>query len=658
MSKQIQTTIGIRNALRTTGKVRQLTPEQLEIPIDGDDKDEEQSDIDIWGELYEWARTAAEVGEVGVAARTEDGHISSAFPIREGRSHEIHALELAVWKAYSEREVPVTEVAIVTDNRDFSPCGRCRQVVSDYSSGAEVRSADRQGDNWHHVLPEEETPQRPEPSTVPAEEAIEDGSDTEESVNTDTTPEGQSEQLEVEYIRFETPVYHYKYKDLHTTFCNRDLKGLEFRRSNQEPDLLDPCKSCTGESRVQTIEEQMEDLRSEIREQVPEVTVDGLDPGHFDAEELGAILDAIPTEFHKFERSPETIRFKLSRAVEEINDSETAPKSFEKGEMEAMLAAIEGVGIVPRSPHLFVITESNKMKRVSLSEFQTQGRGGKGTRVTPAGEGDEPTSMFVAIPRDHVLLFTDHGNVYKLNGCEIPHMTTSEGGTPLTEIIPLDEGESVEVAIPMTDDDHEFLAIVTRKGYIKRTKAEEFDNILSTGIIAIDLEDDELRDVKWTDGNSDIIIGSRGGQTIRFDESQVRPMGRTARGVKGIDLTSGDGVTGMSVIDPEEESQILSVTKNGYGKRTDADDYRPQSRGGRGLKDIAIDERNGSLVDVETVTEEEHLVVLNSDGHLIHTPVSGISSMGRNTKGVIIMNLNDDDSVIGWDIVPVSTEVS
>jgi DNA gyrase subunit A len=197
--------------------------------------------------------------------------------------------------------------------------------------------------------------------------------------------------------------------------------------------------------------------------------------------------------------------------------------------------------------------------------------------------------------------------------------------------------------------------MVTRDGYIKRTSVGAFENIQSTGIRAIRLEDgDELVDVEVTDGTRHIVIGSRDGMAIRFDESDVRPMGRTARGVIGIDLTAGDAVAGVAAIDESYHNWVLTVTENGYGKRSDLDEYRPQSRNGKGLVDIKTGSRNGNVVAIEAVTYGDHLVAMSADGQIVRTRVEEISTVSRNTMGVIVMDLEPDDEVAAVDIVPES----
>jgi DNA gyrase subunit A len=195
--------------------------------------------------------------------------------------------------------------------------------------------------------------------------------------------------------------------------------------------------------------------------------------------------------------------------------------------------------------------------------------------------------------------------------------------------------------------------MVTRNGYVKRTEAGAFDNILSTGIIAAKLdEDDALVDVDVTDGTKDLVVATERGMTIRFDESEVRTMGRNTRGVRGIKLEGDDRVAGLVAIDDANECDLLTVTKHGYGKRTPVSEYRTQSRYGKGLIDIKTGERNGPVTAIEAVAEDDHLIVMSESGQIMRTRVADVSEQRRNTMGVIVMRLEDDDRVATVDVLP------
>ncbi|WP_144799330.1 DNA gyrase subunit A [Halorubrum depositum] len=326
---------------------------------------------------------------------------------------------------------------------------------------------------------------------------------------------------------------------------------------------------------------------------------------------------------------------------------------------ERRTSFIEDVGdvthedLIPEEECVVAMTEDDYIKRMPLDTFRAQNRGGKGIIGTGLKEGDRVSSVFAANSHDYLLVFTNRGQIYELKTYEIPEMSRTARGKSAVNLLDLDDGEEIEAVVNTEDLDDEFLTMVTRDGYIKRTAVDEFGNIRSTGIRAIRLEDgDELVDVEVTDGETDIVIGSRNGMAIRFDESEARAMGRTARGVIGIDLREGDAVAGVAAIDDDYHNWVLTVTENGYGKRSDLDEYRPQSRNGMGLVDIKTGDRNGEVVAIEAVTYGDHLLAMSGAGQIMRTRVEEISTVSRNTKGVIVMNLEPDDEVASVDIVP------
>ncbi|GAB7008485.1 DNA gyrase subunit A [Halorubrum trueperi] len=332
---------------------------------------------------------------------------------------------------------------------------------------------------------------------------------------------------------------------------------------------------------------------------------------------------------------------------------------------ERRTSFIEDVGdvthedLIPEEQCVVVMTEDDYIKRMSLDGFRAQNRGGKGIIGTGLKEGDRVSSVFAANSHDYLLVFTNRGQIYELKTYQIPEMSRTARGKSAVNLLDLDDGEEIE-AVVNTENlaDDEFLTMVTRDGYIKRTAVDQFGNIRSTGIRAIRLEDgDELVDVEVTDGETDIVIGSRNGMAIRFDEAEARAMGRTARGVIGIDLREGDAVAGVAGVDEDRHNWVLTVTENGYGKRSDLDEYRLQSRNGKGLIDIKTGDRNGEAVAIEAVTHGDHLLAMSADGQIMRTRVEEISTVGRNTMGVIVMDLEPDDEVASVDIVPESAYV-
>ncbi|MCL9816943.1 DNA gyrase subunit A [Natronocalculus amylovorans] len=315
--------------------------------------------------------------------------------------------------------------------------------------------------------------------------------------------------------------------------------------------------------------------------------------------------------------------------------------------------------LIPEQDVVVVLSEDDYIKRMPLATFKAQNRGGKGIIGTDLKEEDSVSSVFVANSHDYLLCFTNKGQIYKLRAFQIPEMSRTARGKSAVNLLDLDDGEELAAVVNCEEVEDEaiegdrFLTMVTRDGYIKRTSVSEFQNILSTGIRALRLEDgDELVDVEVTDGGRTLVIGTAGGMSIRFDENEVRAMGRSARGVRGITLTGGDTVAGVAAVDTDRHSWVLTVTENGYGKRSNIDEYRVQSRNGKGLIDIKTNARNGDVCAIETVGKGDHLVAMSNGGQIMRTPVEGISTVGRNTMGVIVMDLDENDSVACLDVIP------
>jgi DNA gyrase subunit A len=305
-----------------------------------------------------------------------------------------------------------------------------------------------------------------------------------------------------------------------------------------------------------------------------------------------------------------------------------------------------------------VVTEDDYLKRMPLDEFDPQHRGGKGIIGVRPKDGDRVSTVFQASTHDYLLCFTDHGQVYRLKVFEIPEMGRTARGRSAKQVIDLDDGEEITAVVNCADlEPDRYLAMATRNGYVKRTAVDAFENIHSGGIRAVKLEDgDALADVELTDGEMDLILGTRGGMTIRFDETEAREMGRSARGVNGIRLGADDSVAGLVATHADDGRDLLTVTRNGYGKRTPLERYRRQSRYGKGLIDIKTDERNGEVVSLHAVSPEDGLVIMSDSGQIMRSDVGEVSEVGRNTKGVVVMRLAED-WVASVDVVPAVGDV-
>jgi DNA gyrase subunit A len=304
---------------------------------------------------------------------------------------------------------------------------------------------------------------------------------------------------------------------------------------------------------------------------------------------------------------------------------------------------IDDEDLIPRENIVVTLTHNGYIKRLPVSTYKSQRRGGRGIQGMNTNEDDFVEHLLITSTHNTILFFTNKGKVYRAKGYEIPEFGRTAKGIPIINLLEIDKDEWINTIITIDEfDDNSFLFFTTKEGIAKRSPLSSFSNIRNNGLIAIGLrEGDELISVKLTDGSRDIIVGTKNGMLIRFPETDVRTMGRNATGVKAITLDKGDEVVGMEIL--EDDSDILIVTKNGYGKRTPASEYRIQSRGGKGLKTCNVTEKNGSVVAVKTVTGEEDLMLITASGILIRIAVSDISRMGRNTQGVKLIRLSDDN---------------
>ncbi|MGI6707105.1 MAG: DNA gyrase subunit A [Clostridia bacterium] len=294
------------------------------------------------------------------------------------------------------------------------------------------------------------------------------------------------------------------------------------------------------------------------------------------------------------------------------------------------------------------LTHFGYVKRLPIDTYRSQRRGGKGIIGLSTREDDFVEHILVSSTHQYIAFFTNFGKVYRLKAYEIPEAGRQAKGTAIVNLLQLDGGEKITAVIPIkadADREESYLVMVTRHGQIKKTELSGFQNIRNSGLIAIKLRDgDELMGVLLTDGNEELILGTRNGLSIRFHERDVRAMGRTAQGVKAIDLREDDAVVGVGLI--RQNAQVLVISEKGYGKRTPIDEYRTQSRGGKGILTLKVTEKTGFVAGLKVVTEEDDIMLISSDGTIIRLDVREISSISRNTQGVMLMRLEEDDSVV------------
>ncbi|WP_010648919.1 DNA gyrase subunit A [Oceanobacillus massiliensis] len=305
----------------------------------------------------------------------------------------------------------------------------------------------------------------------------------------------------------------------------------------------------------------------------------------------------------------------------------------------------EDEDLIPEENIVITLTNQGYIKRLPASTYRTQKRGGRGIQGMGTNEDDFVEHLVSTSTHDTVLFFTNKGKVYKAKGYEVPEYSRTAKGIPIINLLQVEKGEWVNAVISVTDYDEEaFLFFTTKHGIAKRTSLDKFQNIRKGGLIAVGLrEDDELISVRLTDGNKDMMIATKNGYLIRFEETQIRAMGRTAAGVKGISLRDDDIVVSMEIIEPD--SKILHVTNKGFGKQTYESEYRRINRGGKGVFTCKLDEKTGNVVAVKAVDGDEDLMMITIAGVLIRIQVSEISITGRNTKGVHLIRLQEGEEV-------------
>ena len=314
--------------------------------------------------------------------------------------------------------------------------------------------------------------------------------------------------------------------------------------------------------------------------------------------------------------------------------------------------SLEDEDLIEETDVLITLSNKGYIKRLDQAEFTAQKRGGRGVQGTGVKDDDFVRELVSTSTHDHLLFFTNKGRVYRLKGYEIPEYGRTAKGLPIVNLLKLDEGESIQTIINVEQDrsDEAYLFFTTRQGLVKRTNVAEFSNIRQNGLKALNLRDeDELINVFLTDGNTDVIIGTKYGYSVRFNEAVVRNMGRSATGVRGVNLREGDKVVGASVVTDQDE--VLIITEKGYGKRTMASEYPTKGRGGKGIKTANITEKNGPLAGLLTVKGDEDLMIITDTGIMIRTGVADISQTGRSTQGVKVMRLDQDAKIVTFTTV-------
>ncbi|MGN1317180.1 MAG: DNA gyrase subunit A [Acutalibacteraceae bacterium] len=335
----------------------------------------------------------------------------------------------------------------------------------------------------------------------------------------------------------------------------------------------------------------------------------------------------------------------LSIVKEELSAISKKYSDERRTAIENVSGEVDIEDLIPEEKCMYTYTNMGYIKRQPVDQFSIQNRGGRGVKGMTRREDDYAETMFIASSHDFIMFYTTRGRAYRLKGYEIPEGSKTSKGSNIVNILPLESGEKVSAMIKIPkDDEGMYLCMVTRKGIIKRSSLDIFRNVRRNGIIAVNLrEDDELAWVKLTSGNDDLLVATKKGMCIRFNENDARPLGRTASGVKAITLKDGDEVIGMSVM--SEGGKLLTVSETGFGRISENNNYRLQSRGGKGLKNYHID-KYGEVAAISDINEEDDIILISQDGIIIRIPASAVRICARPSKGVKVMRLGEGDKVV------------
>ena len=363
-------------------------------------------------------------------------------------------------------------------------------------------------------------------------------------------------------------------------------------------------------------------------------------------DDLLALIADLADILAKPERVSQIIKDELDEVKRKFGDQRRTEL------MVGEVLSLEDEDLIEEADVLITLSNKGYIKRLDQAEFTAQKRGGRGVQGTGVKDDDFVRELVSTSTHDHLLFFTNKGRVYRLKGYEIPEYGRTAKGLPIVNLLKLDEGESIQTIINVESErsDDAYLFFTTRHGIVKRTSVKEFANIRQNGLKALNLKDeDELINVLLTEEDTDIIIGTKLGYAVRFNQSAVRGMSRIATGVKGVNLREGDTVIGASVITDQDE--VLIITEKGYGKRTVATEYPTKGRGGKGMQTAKITEKNGSLAGLMTVKGDEDLMIITDTGVMIRTNVANISQTGRSTMGVKVMRLDQDAKIVTFTTV-------
>ncbi len=434
------------------------------------------------------------------------------------------------------------------------------------------------------------------------------------------------------------------------------LEGLKICQDHIDEIVALIKASKSDEEAIKALEErfQLSEAQSQAILELKLRRLTGLEREKIEAEL--AELEQLIQELESILASEEKVKEILKQEMTEIRDK----YNDERRTVIDMTAIdyIEDESLIPVEKSIITLTNNGYIKRMPVDTYRSQNRGGVGIKGMSTNENDFVSQLVSVSTHDSVLFFTNRGKVYRMKGYEVPSFSRQSKGLPIINLLPLEKEESVNSIIALNDEteDSDYLTFITKEGLVKRTNVLKFKKIRNSGKLAIILhDDDELVAVRKTKGNNEIVIGASNGRMVRFNENEVRSMGRGTSGVKGIDL-DGAYVVGAEII--HDNAEILIVTEKGYGKRTNIDEYRLTHRGSKGVKALNVTEKNGAMIALKTVSGDEDLIIITDSGVLMRMSLEQVSTLKRATQGVRLINLKDNQKVATVALVEKAEETT
>ena len=434
------------------------------------------------------------------------------------------------------------------------------------------------------------------------------------------------------------------------------LEGLKICQDHIDEIVALIKASKSDEEAIKALEErfQLSEAQSQAILELKLRRLTGLEREKIEAEL--AELEQLIQELESILASEEKVKEILKQEMAEIRDK----YNDERRTVIDMTAIdyIEDESLIPVEKSIITLTNNGYIKRMPVDTYRSQNRGGVGIKGMSTNENDFVSQLVSVSTHDSVLFFTNRGKVYRMKGYEVPAFSRQSKGLPIINLLPLEKEESVNSIIALNDEteDSDYLTFITKEGLVKRTNVLEFKKIRNSGKLAIILhDDDELVAVRKTKGNNEIVIGASNGRMVRFNENEVRSMGRGTSGVKGIDL-DGAYVVGAEII--HDNAEILIVTEKGYGKLTNIDEYRLTHRGSKGVKALNVTEKNGAMIALKTVSGDEDLIIITDSGVLMRMSLEQVSTLKRATQGVRLINLKDNQKVATVALVEKAEETT